>query len=329
MNKNQIILASIGGVAGLAVLVLGYLSFSAWSDQSMMKDDFEGAQGAVRRLQSAKIPPVEASVKAIDANREKIATWFSEAQALAALGDWAVKSGVTAAAFKQEMVDDARELAKLPGVVNGVLVAENFGFGFKDIITGGSMPDATKLTQLQRQWAEVKLFVQMLADCGAAELTDVLILEKPVVEPEPETRRNRRAKKVQKKKEVRAPDAQLYELKFRAKPAAFVRVLNALASAPRFVTVDDFSIVREDALAAILGGGKEKAPAATSRRGGRRRRGAVQETPETNADEETTKKGLVTDPATAAPLAITLKLTTFDFGTKTSQSETVENKEDE
>ncbi len=334
MNKNKIIMSALGGIAGLATLVIGYLVFSSWSDQSLMQEDLDAAQSSVQRLRSAKIPPVEASVKAIDANREKLAAWLNEAQALASQGDFDVKSGVTAAAFKQEMVDDARDLAKLPGAVNGVLVAEGFGFGFNDIITGGSMPDATKLARLNRQWTEIKLFVKTLADCGVAELTGVTVATAPAVEPEEEKRPSRsarRGKKVEKKKEVRAPDAQAYELKFRAKPAAFVRVLNALGSASRFITVDDFALVRaEDTLATQLGGGKEKtAAASTSRRGRRGRRAAAVEAPEGEQAEETVKKGLVTDPASDAPLMITVNLTTFDFGSKLPKpAEATDAKED-
>ncbi len=333
MNKNKIIMSAIGGVAGVIILVLGYLAFSTYSEQTEMEESLEASKQNVRRMNAAKIPPVEASVKAIDENRDKLTTWFNEALALASRGDAETKSGVTVAAFKQEMVDDARELAKLPGTANGgVLVAEGFGFGFKDIITGGRMPEADKLARLQRQWAEIKLFVETLAACGVSQLTDIAVGDKPAVQPKPAarpSRGNRRTKNVKKEATTHTPDGQCYELHFLAKPAAFVRVLNALGSASRFVAVDDFAFLRaDDSLATVLGGGKEKA-AAGAQKGGRRRRASARETAETNQPEEIAKKGLVTDPATAAPLTVTLKLTTFDFGSQASASGQTEDKEDE
>ncbi len=330
MNKNKIVMSAIGGVALVALLAIGYSAFSTWSERTMMEEDLDVVRQNVQRLRSAKVAPVEASVKAIDDNREKLSAWRNEALALASRGDERPEAGVTAAAFKQKMVDDARELARLPGAANnGVLTAEGFGFGFKDIITGGSMPEAAKLERLQRQWSDIKLFVRTLAACGAAELTGVTIVDAPAesdlgrandsaAKQNKKNRRNKQAASSSSRGEAEAshlPTLQSYELSFRAKPAAFVRVLNALGSAERFVTVDDFAFARaEDALATMLGGGKEKT-ATTSRRGGRRRRAAA-ETVDAAEPEETVKKGLVTDPESAAPLAVTLKLSTFDFGSE-------------
>ena len=42
------------------------------------------------------------------------------------------------------------------------LLKDGFGFGFKDYITGGSMPERAKLAAMQRQWREVKSFVETL-----------------------------------------------------------------------------------------------------------------------------------------------------------------------
>ncbi len=344
MNKNQIVLSVIGGVSLVVTLVLGYLSYSAWSEQSMMREDLDASESSIQRMRTAKVPPTASSVKALDDNRERLMTWYNEAWALASRGDWVTKSGLTAAAFKREMVDDAHALVKLPGAVNGALVAEGFGFGFPSIITGGSMPDLGKLAALQRQWAEVKLLVKTLADCGVAELTGVTIVDTPAesdlgkandsaAKQNKKNRRNKKAASSSLRGEAEAihlPTHQSYELRFRAKPAAFVRVLNALAQIDRFITVDDFTLARDDdALGAVLGGGKDK-PAATSSRRGRRRRGAAAtETPEDAKQEEAVKKGLVIDPATAAPLTVTLKLSTFDFGTASSNDRHCEERSDE
>jgi hypothetical protein len=239
----------------------------------------------------------------------------------------APEKGVTAASFKQKMVDDARELSKLPGV-GGPIVKDGFGFGFKDIITGGSMPEASKLDSLQRQWSEVKTVVELLSAAGATELTSVSVAQKKDPEPEQGARGRKQGRGAAEPEPRELASAQSYEFRFLARPAAFVRVLNSLATCNRFMTVDDFSLVRnEDALASVLGGGKDKLEG--SRPGKRRgkQRGLEQQA-ESGEKEEIAKKGLVTDPASAAPFAATIALTTYDFGSK-AESKGVEAKEEQ
>lgn len=329
MNKNKIIMSAIGGCALLACLVIGYLAFDAYSEQTEKSEQLEDSRGSVERINNGKIAPVQASIDAIDQNKAVVKAWRDEAYALASHGDAPVEAGVTAESFKQTMVADARELAKLPGAANGVLVKEGFGFGFKDIITGGSMPDSAKLASLQRQWREVRAMVEKLAESGVMELLDVTVVEKAAVEPAAETKRsNRRNAQEEEKKPSFAE--QSYELKFLARPAAFVRVVNALATDDRFTTVDDISFFRDtDALAAILGGKDNKAAEAGGRRS-RRRRGSEEPEEGEKKEDETVRKGLVIDPESAVPLTVTLKLTTFDFGSKASaKDEKVEGKEEE
>ena len=311
MNKNQIVMSATGGVALVAVLVVGYLAYSALEEQSERTEDLEAAKQSVERINKSKIAPEQASADAFDANRTVLRTWTQESLALASAGDMAPEKGVTAASFKQRMVDDSRELSKLPGF-GGPIVKPGFGFGFKDIITGGSMPDPSKLEILERQWSEVKTVVEMLSAAGATELTSVTVVDK-VPEPEPDARgrgQGRAAAEVPRKSPA---SAQSYEFRFLSRPAAFVRVLNAMAASGRFMAVDDFSLVRpEDALASVLGGGKDRLE--TDRKSRRHRRAAEQA--ESAEGEEVSKKGLVTDPASAAPFVATVALTTYDFGSK-------------
>ena len=342
MNKNKIILSAIGGVAIVVALVIGYLIYSGLDEQSVKAEDLEGAQANVSRINGAKISPTEASVRAIVSNRTALAAWRDETLALASAGDFRVDPEMTPEALKHQMVDEARTLAKLPAGGVGPLVKEDFGFGFNDIIAGGAIPAREKVSQMQRQWREVKLFIETLSKCGVVELKGVTVAE-PTAEPEEEQPRN--ARRRPRKNAEEKPDPvtqQAYELKFLARPAALVRVLNSFATGDRFITVDSCDFAREsDALLTVLDGGKDKdlAGGRNARRRSRRRTAAQEEAPAEGAEEENNKKGLVTDPEMDPPFVVTLKLTTFDFGNAAaptpaaaedgSAEETVDKEEEE
>jgi len=322
MNKNQITMAAIGGIALVAVGVVGYLTYAAWAEKAEKAEDLESAIANARRINAAAIAPKQESVDAIAANAQKLEEWRAEMLALVSAGDFAVDPGATPESFKQKMVVEAREFAKLPGGVNGCIVKEEFDFGFKDYIVGGSMPPRDQLAVLQRQWSEVGMFVNMLSRCGAQELTSVTVgaaaAEPPKEEEAP--KRGKAKKGAQKKEAEPRPLAvpQSYELKFTAKPAAFVRTIDACAMVERFIVVDGFTFVKErDTLAEVFGGkDKVEAAAGGGRRGRRGRRGAAEaEQPAPEGAEEVSRKGLVTDPELDAPLTVVLKVTTFDFGT--------------
>ena len=315
MNKNKITLSSIGGVAVLVALVVGYLAYGKMTEKSEKIETLDSMKQQVQSINNGKIKPAQDSVDAIEANRKKLASWRTEAFATASRGDIGVVPGMTPDALKQKMVGDAKQIADLPGAAAGKFVKADFDFGFKGIVAGSEMPASDKLELLQRQWADVKMFAETLQGCGAVELTEVVVEEAKVAEPEAPVK-GRRGKKVVEKKPMAA--AQGYTLKFLARPFAIVGILNAFTECERFVVMDDVSYVRAtDALASAVGG-KEKPEGGAARpaRRGRRGRDAAQENAEEGAGN---KKGLVVDPATDVPFTVTMKITVYDFGTKTEQ----------
>lgn len=330
MNKNQIVMASIGGAALVIALVLGWLAWSAWSERGEKMDDLDTMKSRVAKMSGDKISPEQASITAIEENRKKLSAWRSESVGSASRGDFAGDPAMTSEALKQVIVGAAREMSELTGgAVGGKLVKEGFGFGFPGIVTGGDMPDRTKLGALQCQWHDVKLFVETLAACGAVELLDVGVVPEKEPEAKPVQKpgqKNRKAKNKEPEKPLATSRA--YTLKFLARPAAVVKTLNAFAECERFVVVDKVSYVRaEDALATAVGG-REKAEAAKHTGGRRGRRGRQVEAEQQESEEDVKKKGLVVDPATDTPFTVTMDISVYDFGTKTAEgAEANEEKE--
>jgi len=347
ISKNQIVMLSIGGVSLVVSAVLGYFAFDAYSAKSEAAESSESNAAAVRSLLGAAISPDPASVAAVNKNRDALAGWTEAAVSTVAAGDRVIDADVNEAAFKQKLVDEARALSELPGGVGGKIVKPDFSFGFPDFVTGDKLPEKEKLPQLQRQWADIRTLVETLQACGIVELVRIeptLVKQPAVAEQQPKEtkRRNRRRKADEEAKPAYTEEK--YAIDFRAKPAALVKVVNALATSQRFIVVESLDFAREsDMIGKALGEGDKRGADAEqqSSRPRRRRRGAEQA--EFGADAAATDaaaeadKGVVNDPDKEEPFLVKAVVLTYDFGSaaQASGGETAgaedakENKEEE
>jgi len=332
MNKQKMILAVIGGVFGLALLVMGYFVFAAYQAKTVAieGDADEGIDGLdavvsnVEQLSRKPVYPCLASIKAIESNTQAVVEWKGATLKQASRGD-RFFDRTSAAAFKTMVVADAKRLAALPGSVGGRIMKPDFGFGpFRDYIAGGKMPEESQLSKLQRQWDDIATMIEILSKCGIAEVTatDLQVVAPTSEAPAGKTNKKPVSKKPKAKAPTKTEEAQgpcvySYTLAFTAKPAAFIQVINAFATSERFVVIDDFSFVRtKDAIAQSLGGevkNAKEAPASGSRRSRRRGQAAEEQKAKESAEEPQAKNGIVTDPSLDAPLAVTLKLSVLDF----------------
>ena len=324
MSKNQIVMAAIGGVTLVAAAALGYLAFDAYSSKGEAVEERDGAAETVKRLLRAEVSPDKESELAYKKNADTLSGWTEAALATAAAGDRAVRDDLNPAAFKKKIVDEARALAELEGEVEGKIVKAGFPFGFPDFVTGDKLPEAERLPQLQRQWGDIRGVVEFLQGCGVAEIVRIepagaapAPAAQPQKEEKPKARRNRAKKEVEAEKP--AYTVEKYAVDFRARPAALVKAVNALATSPRFIVVDSMTFAREgDMIAAALGEGEKtrggaQEQSAGERRHGRRKQKVVEEA-EKPAEESEDKKGLVNDPAKEAPFLVKMTLSTYDFG---------------
>ncbi len=320
MKKTQIILASLGGLALLGALIVGWMLFDAFSVKAELLEDLDMQEMKARKLVGAKIAPTRAALRQIETNRLELANWVEVTRAVVSAGDRAVDAGLSEAAFKSKMIEDARLLSGLPGGVAGKLVKENFGFGYTDFITGGKMPTTAELSELQIRWSDIVTFVNLLGAAGANELLEVSALspEAPKTEESPARAGRRSPPRAKKKAEASAsPITQRpYMFKFRASPVSLVRVLNACAANKRFMIVNAVSFARpSDEIASRIGESKKETQENAGRRRRNRRRASFAEEA-AKEGTESPRKGLVTDPATTEPFVVTLRIATVDFGTK-------------
>ena len=220
------------------------------------------------------------------------------------------------------IVGDAKRLVMLPGAVSGALVKPDFAFGpFREYIVEGKMPTDAQLAELQRRWDDVATVIELLAQSGIAELTDV---QYQVADPKAAAQDAKGKKKAPQAKDkakkplsdISNPSAYTYVFSFTTKPAGFASVLNKLVTSERFIAVDGFTFSRaRDALSEALGGEEKKdsAVAASGGRRGRRRGGAVQQEKKEDEAKKSVSKGIVTDPLLEEPVAVVLTVTVNDF----------------
>jgi hypothetical protein len=310
MNKSKIILASIGGVAGVAVLALAYFIWSALSGKSEISDELSAFQNAAERYSRQPVYPGADSIKAVEANREKLVEWKDEAMKLASRGDL-VFDPTTPPALKDLMLADAKRFSSLPGSAEGKLVKADFAFGFKDYITGGALPGEKDVPLLQRRWNDIVQVLDMLVAAGATEIVDITVKPKEVEKPKVDDRRRRgRAPAKKTEPKVKEPSKETYVFTFLARSEAIVKALNALAVCQRFMVVDSLSFARDtDALAMALGDGK-KSEQTAFRRGRRGRRGFAAAEEEEKKEEE---NPIVTDPLMDPPYKVTASVSTYEF----------------
>ena len=309
MSKNQIVMAAIGGVTLVAAAALGYLAFDAYSSKSEAVEERDGAAETVKRLLRAEVSPDKESELAYKKNADTLSGWAEAALATAAAGDRAVRDDLNPAAFKKKIVDEARALAELEGEVEGKIVKAGF---------------------------PVRLVFELLQECGVAEIVRIepagaaaAPSAQPKQEEKPKARNRNRAKR---DAEVEKPTytVEKYAVDFRARPAALVKAVNALATSPRFIVVDSMEFAREgDMIAAALGEGEKtrggaQEQSAGERRHGRRKQKVVEEA-EKPAEESEEKKGLVNDPAKEAPFLVKMILSTYDFGSAAKKPAAGEN----
>ena len=335
MNKTKMILAGTGGAIGLIVLVLAFLVWQAFSAKTaaIEGDDEEGTDGLetvearAQTLSRKPVYPCAASVSALAENQKLIDEWCKEGLSLAARGD-KIFPKTTPAQFKTDLVAEAKRLMGLPGSVQGKLTKPDFAFGpFKNYIAEGKMPAETELAELQRRWDDVVTVTELLVTNGVSELVDVQFAAAKKDEAnEAKDKRNARDKRKgsanSKPQNLKTSNTSFsYVFTFSARPAAFIRTINALESCERFVTVDTFSFARpSDVIAEAFGGDEKKAEAqASGRRGRRGRRGSgeADSSPLRTSGQETAspegRNRIVTDPLLDAPMTVTMTVTVHDF----------------
>ncbi len=321
MNKTRIAMCAIGAAGAVATLAAGVM---AWLESDSRSEAAYTLEAQVSRRDRNAGASKEFEAAAL-ANAAKLEKWTREAYAaMAADGRREPYAAQDPAAFKALMVEQARAFAARNGTSEGTgkIVKNEFGFGFDDLVWGRKIPAQQDLPLLQRRWFDIMGIAKIVADCGAGEILAISVAG-PRTAPQPETGRASRSSRKKEKPDPFPVSEERYVFKFSARPAALVRILNALSSNGRFYDIETMSFEQDgDPLAHILGADKDKEAAGgrKGRRGRLRRRQLEDEEKQEAAANENggapAKKGLVTDPASCAPFTVAMTIATLEFTAK-------------
>lgn len=323
MNKIKIIMASIGGVALVASLALGYFIFSLSSERDEKLSDLDTAKSRLNSLCTAAVPVNKTTVAMLSSNATLYASWKDDIAGKIVAGDLETDKEMTAPAFKDMITKTRAELMTLPGNVNGKIAKEGFGFGFDEYINGDKMPEDAQLDKMQRQWADIVRFVKIFAACNVGEVVSIAVAAEPKAaenaESKPNDKRNKKrmaqASRDKKPESAIKPAILTYNVVLSVRQDQLVKVVNGLATDERFIVVDSMNFAHPaDTVLSMIGGDDKDKPKAQAPRRRRRGAGAVQEEPK--AEEEKERKGLVVSPESEKPFVLTLTLSTYDFGSK-------------
>ena len=333
MNKTRIVLAATGGVIGLAVLVMAYLTWSAFARKSAA---FEGDEentgletyvGQVSSLIGKKPYPSIENKKRMDENCRAFVEFRSGLRHTASGGDWCPDDAITPAQFKETLIREARLIVDGPGTADGKFMKSDFAFGpFKEYLAD-KLPSKADLARLQRQWYDITSLCEVLRTNGVQQVTDLQVVERkdPAATDKPASGKKKgggKGKGAKAESETPWQSVETYRISFQGNPAALVGVVRMLSFRERFTIVDGmtFSHVR-DAIAESLGGGKEKSEKASASSGRRGRRRPVAEVRKDEGDKQAPKGRAVFDPEADSALQVELTVSVYDFGELANEKE--------
>ena len=349
MTKQQKIYAGLGGVYGLCVLALGWFLYSAYAEHQEILDGGEAtpvglvaAKTSYANSYSQENPfPSRDSIDRVKANEKAYAEWRESNFREVSKGDCPPPPSKIAKGEGTVLFEMMREWRKktleLPGgAANGKVCAPTFLFGFDSYLEEGDkkqpMPaDPKQLTELYTQFVMITNMVDILhASGGSVEIRKIKRNNQELKgDDESADKQANKRKKGGKAKSAKGaavvdkPKCYNFDLEFSVRPSAFVNVLNAFATCPRFFVVEDLEFKHEgemlkDRLNQAANPSKSKDEQQTVGRQGRSRGRGVQEKKEKKVEFD---GDLVTRPDLEKPILVTMKLSVYDFGTGNSQKE--------
>lgn len=305
MNKNQLIMAVVGGAGAAIALVVASIVFMNSSELDTLRENIRSNSESC----NAKRGITRSIGKAIEKECEELSD--SAQSVYESLTNSAVVGEIPErTALQKRMNADYERYKKLPANSERKIIADDFSFGPFGGYIKGTIPSEKETPNLARRWSDVSELTDILVNVNATQLLDVKITTKKpddTLAANSRQNRNRFTRAKNNVKEVASKYActeESYELTFLARPAALVKFMNAIAESKRFYVVDSikFSQANDPLLKMIGADAKEDA-----------RKNKKKEDLEAKSDFAGTKV-CVTDPATTEPFTVTIKLTTMIFG---------------
>ncbi len=263
MKRQKIVLIVCGALLGGVCLVEIWFLFSAMRVRSAAADERNAANDELRGIYGAKVFPSDANISRVNEDAKALQTWVEATSKLVHQGDLNVESN-TPPVFKRNLTETVRMLSQHPGAVKGKIVDSGFTFGFdKYLGDSASLPERDDVWRLTQQLEIIKRVCRELFAANILSLDEVQreVFEEGKNEEDAQEkggssrRRRNRPEAGPAAPARRNPAAsragefyskQRFTFVFKARPAAFVEVLNRLAATDLFLVVAEVSLQKTD-----------------------------------------------------------------------------------
>lgn len=338
--KQKLIVIACGAVAGLVVVALAALLVAQIGAMNEARQSRDDAKMTLEGYNAAAVYPSEANRKVREEDAARLLAWGDAAKAQLAKGPEAPK-GESPSQFVNRLSETIRGLNERQGL-GGVTAKPGadegtLDYSFGRYITQNEMPKEADVPRLVSQFAVIEHVCDLLLDNGAQRILSVTreAFDSAQAQAQPEARSSRSSRRRGRPRDDERPaDAasgtavspvlekdgvtcESYAIRFRARYATLAKTLDALVQDDYFVVVTDLAATNPSSVTARV---EELVKARQNARAAARRaaaRNAAKKDAAT-AGKEAEKPlfegvspagRLVTDPANAIPLDVTL---TFD-----------------
>ncbi|MBQ3810607.1 MAG: Amuc_1100 family pilus-like protein, partial [Kiritimatiellae bacterium] len=175
MNKNQTILAAIGGVSAVLVVGIGALTVRSWGAASDAEAKMKKSKSALSHIYQEAVTPSEANVATAEENRDRARDWVGELSRGVFRDGLPLDKEVSRGDFQRVCRETVEALlADAPLNKDEVPVADaNTSFGF-DYYLAGNLPQRDEyVPRLVRQLKLADRIVRMLYDAGVNRIDAV------------------------------------------------------------------------------------------------------------------------------------------------------------
>ncbi len=344
--KQKLIFIACGGVSGVVVVALAALLFAQIGAMGAARQERDNASDTLTGHYAAPVYPSDANRKAREADAARLAAWGDAARALLAKG-LEVPQGESPSQFANRLSETVRALNERQGIgatVDKTDTAEGaMDYSFGRYVTQNEMPKEADVPRLTAQFAVIEYVCDLLLGNGAQRILQVTRepFDSAQAQPQPEERTSRTSRRRGRAREDERPASaasgtavdpalekdgvtcESYSIRFRARYATLAKVLDALVQDDLFVVVTDLSITNPSSVktrVAEMVKSREDA-IKRARTAAQRRTARTAKAEEAAASAEQKEKPLfegvsptgrlVTDPANAVPLDVTLRFDVY------------------
>lgn len=268
MNKPQIILSAVGGVVGVILIVVGYLTVNSISAATESAEKLEKMQIDYTRIfKNANPFPNAKNMEILEENREKAKKWEKNLLDIIRKGEYTPESKQKTPGYfsnkRQEMIE--RLTATAPKGPDGKsVVVEGLTFGF-DKYKDGTPASKSDVPRLMKQLTLIDNLVQLLYDAEIdklkavrrEEFEDASTSEEEATSSRRSSRRSRGRSSASTTTNSGGPvaiepyeqgvvetDRQRFEFVFDARQDSFMKVMNAIGTMEPYAIISKLSFVK-------------------------------------------------------------------------------------